>query len=51
MTVANIPEFIKGVHENCYLEHAFLRHIERTKVLVYFVDLAAALNDRKGIAP
>jgi len=49
--VANIPELIKGMHENCYLGHAFLWHIERTKVLVYFVDLAAAVNDREGIAP
>ncbi|KAI3981215.1 hypothetical protein MKX01_041354 [Papaver californicum] len=51
VTVAEIPGIVKGAHENRGLGHAFIRHIERTKVLAYVVDLATALDGKKGIPP
>lgn len=39
LTVADIPGLIDGAHEDKGLGHEFLRHVERTKALVYVVDV------------
>lgn len=40
LTVCEVPGLIEGAHRNVGLGHAFLRHIERCKVLVLLLDMA-----------
>ncbi len=47
--IADIPGLIEGASEGVGLGHEFLRHIERTKVMIHIVD-AAGTEGRDPIA-
>ena len=44
LTVCDVPGLIEGAHKDVGLGHAFLRHIQRCKIIVLLLDMAGTDN-------
>lgn len=47
MSIADLPGLVEGAHKNVGRGHKFLQHIERTRVLLYVVDMTGFQLSRR----